>query len=181
VKGFDGSYGENRLATRPAVIIEIAFMDRPTPDNAALRDEKFKSLAAEAISQGITDYFASLADNIAPSIPVNVSARNAGGQVNVTWDAASDNVGVTGYRIFRDGAQVGVSGTLNFNDANVVGGTSYRYTVVAHDAAGNPSMPSSEVTITAEAGVEPRYPDYFRSVDPSFVSCAVNPDNKRCK
>jgi N-acetylmuramoyl-L-alanine amidase len=181
VKGFDGSYGENRLATRPAVIVEIAFMDRPTPDNAALRDEKFKSLAAEAISQGITDYFASLADNVAPSAPVNVSARNASGQVNVMWDAASDNVGVAGYRIFRDGAQVGVSTGLNFNDANIVGGTSYRYTVVAHDAAGNPSNPSAAVTITAEAGVEPRYPDYFRIIDPSFVSCAVNPDNKRCK
>jgi N-acetylmuramoyl-L-alanine amidase len=181
VKGFDGSYGENRLATRPAVIVEIAFMDRPTPDNAALRDEKFKSLAAEAISQGITDYFASLADNVAPSTPANVNARNVGGQINITWDAATDNVGVAGYRVFRDGAQVGVATSLSFNDANVVGGTSYRYTVVAHDAAGNPSDLSAAVTITAEAGAEPRYPDYFRIIDPSFVSCVVNPDNKRCK
>ena len=36
VQGFNGSYGENRLATRPAILIELAFMDRPTPDNAAL-------------------------------------------------------------------------------------------------------------------------------------------------
>ncbi|MCX6955631.1 MAG: N-acetylmuramoyl-L-alanine amidase, partial [Verrucomicrobia bacterium] len=49
VQGFNGSYGENRLATRPAVIMEIAFMDKPTPDNAALQDERFKLLVATAV------------------------------------------------------------------------------------------------------------------------------------
>ncbi len=47
----------NREATRPSVIIEIAFMDTEFPDNAALRNEGFKQLVAEAIKEGIAEYF----------------------------------------------------------------------------------------------------------------------------
>lgn len=53
--------GENRFATRPAILLEIAFMDTPTPDNAALRNEKFKKLVAVAIRQGIEEYYAGTA------------------------------------------------------------------------------------------------------------------------
>ena len=49
--------GENRFATRPAILLEIAFMDTPTPDNAALRNEKFKKLVATAIKEGIEEYY----------------------------------------------------------------------------------------------------------------------------
>ena len=57
VKGADGNYGENHWATRPSCLIEIAFMDKQTPDNAALQSETFKSLVATAIKDGIDDYF----------------------------------------------------------------------------------------------------------------------------
>ena len=58
VQGFNGSYGENRLATRPAILIEVAFMDRPTPDNAALQDAAFQRIVARAIREGVEEYFA---------------------------------------------------------------------------------------------------------------------------
>ena len=49
----DGCKGENRLASRPAVIVEIAYMDTPAPDNEALHDEVFKQLVARAIRDAI--------------------------------------------------------------------------------------------------------------------------------
>ncbi len=181
VKGFDGSYGENRLATRPAIIAEIAFMDRPSPDNAALRDEKFKTLVAEAISQGLADYFAALTDNMPPTVPTGVALRNANGDVLVSWDAASDNVGVTGYRIYRDGVQVGISTSLSFTDVALIAGRTHRYTVIAHDAAGNPSAASTGITITVDAGPTATPRENRNPIDAPPFSCSAIPNDKRCK
>jgi hypothetical protein len=56
VKGSNGNYGENRLANMPSVIIEIAFMDKKSPDNDALHDESFRQIVADAICQGIEEF-----------------------------------------------------------------------------------------------------------------------------
>jgi N-acetylmuramoyl-L-alanine amidase len=58
----NGCKGENRLATRPSIIIEIAYMDSATPDNDALHDDAFKRIVAEAIADGIREW-ASAADD----------------------------------------------------------------------------------------------------------------------
>jgi N-acetylmuramoyl-L-alanine amidase len=58
----NGCKGENRLATRPSIIVEIAYMDTPTPDNDALHDDAFKRIVAEAIADGIREW-ASAADD----------------------------------------------------------------------------------------------------------------------
>jgi N-acetylmuramoyl-L-alanine amidase len=58
----NGCKGENRLATRPSIIVELAYMDTATPDNDALHDEAFKRIVAEAIADGIRDW-ASAADD----------------------------------------------------------------------------------------------------------------------
>src|SRR5207244_8169243 len=57
VMSCNGCKGENRLATRPAALIEVAFMDTQSPDNDALHSEQFKQLVARAIKQGIEDYY----------------------------------------------------------------------------------------------------------------------------
>ncbi|HEY3266234.1 MAG TPA: PQQ-binding-like beta-propeller repeat protein [Armatimonadota bacterium] len=77
-QGFAGSYGENRIANCPAILIEVAFMDTPTPDNAALHSEKFKMLVAKAIYEGICDYL-----GVTPTWNSNVAAP--GGQ----WTASA--------------------------------------------------------------------------------------------
>ena len=50
--------GENHFASRPAVIVEIAFMDTQSPDNAALQSEAFKLFVAQAIRDGIQEFMA---------------------------------------------------------------------------------------------------------------------------
>jgi N-acetylmuramoyl-L-alanine amidase len=50
------AYGEINYAEMPAILIELAFMDRYDPDNLYLHDENFKILAAEAIVGGICDF-----------------------------------------------------------------------------------------------------------------------------
>jgi N-acetylmuramoyl-L-alanine amidase len=52
----NGCKGENRLASRPAVIVEIAYMDTAAPDNDALHDEAFKRIVAQAIREAVHEW-----------------------------------------------------------------------------------------------------------------------------
>ena len=52
----NGCKGETRLAGRPAILVEAAFMDMKTPDNAALHNETFKWIVARAIREGLQEW-----------------------------------------------------------------------------------------------------------------------------
>ena len=88
-------------------------------------------------------------DATPPSIPQNVNAVAMGPTlVNLTWSPSTDNVGVTGYRVMRNGAQVGAPAAPAFQDGGVAPATTYSYTVVAVDAMGNASPPSAPASVT---------------------------------
>ena len=70
-------------------------------------------------------------------------------QVTLAWDAATDNIGVTGYDIHRDGGVIATVGASTGHvDTTVAPGTAYQYAVVARDAAGNTSEPSNTLDVT---------------------------------
>jgi N-acetylmuramoyl-L-alanine amidase len=56
LRSCNGCKGENRLAARPGIILELAFMDMQSPDNNALHDETFKRIAAQAIRDGLEEW-----------------------------------------------------------------------------------------------------------------------------
>lgn len=74
--------------------------------------------------------------------------------VTLGWSASTDNVGVTGYRIYRDSALVATvpGGATSHTDTGLTPETSYTYTVRAVDAAGNQSEPSAAVRVTTRPG-----------------------------
>ena len=79
-------------------------------------------------------------DVAAPSVPSGLSTSGVGqSAVTLSWAASSDNVGVTGYRLFLGGGQVGTSLTTSYVFAGLACGTSYTLGVAALDAAGNVS------------------------------------------
>ena len=91
-------------------------------------------------------------DATPPSTPQNLSAVAAGPtQVNLSWSASSDNVGVTGYRVFRNGTQVGTPAAPAFQDLGLAPSTTYSYTVAAVDAAGNVSPQSNTASATTSS------------------------------
>jgi len=96
-------------------------------------------------------------DTTPPSVPTGLSAKAAGSaQVNLTWNAAADNVGVAGYDITRDGVQVGsTTGATSYGDTGLSPGTTYSYAVIAFDAAGNKSAASAGVSVTTPAVATP--------------------------
>ncbi|MYS20032.1 F5/8 type C domain-containing protein, partial [Streptomyces sp. DvalAA-14] len=84
-------------------------------------------------------------DTTAPSAPANLAyTQPASGQVKLTWSAATDNVGVTGYDIYANGVlRTSVAGTvLTYTDSQPDTAT-VTYTVKAKDAAGNQSAASN--------------------------------------
>ena len=56
LRSCDGCKGETRLASRPAVIVEIAYVDTPSPDNDALHDDAFKRIVAQAIREAVQEW-----------------------------------------------------------------------------------------------------------------------------
>ncbi|MEK3882074.1 alpha-amylase family glycosyl hydrolase [Paenibacillus sp. PL2-23] len=94
-----------------------------------------------------------IADSTAPTVPVNVNAQAVNASaVQVSWTAATDNVGVTGYEVFRNGTLVGTTASTSYTDSELAGSTTYTYTVKAYDAAGNRSAASAAASVTTPAG-----------------------------
>jgi len=83
-------------------------------------------------------------DNQVPTAPGNFrTTASTLTSISLAWNASTDNIGVTGYRIQRGGVTVATVTTLSYNDSGLAPGTSYNYTVAALDAAGNISTLSS--------------------------------------
>jgi phosphatidylinositol-3-phosphatase len=94
----------------------------------------------------------STGDGTAPSIPSGVAASPTGSaSASVSWLASTDNVGVTGYDVYRNGSKVGTATGTSFADTGLQPSTTYSYTVDAFDAAHNTSSQSAAATVTTGA------------------------------
>ena len=91
-------------------------------------------------------------DRVNPTTPANLRVANLTHvSLSLAWDAASDNAGVAGYRIYRDGLQVGATQTTAFADAGLAPQTAYTYTVRAYDYNDNVSPESLPLPVTTMA------------------------------
>ncbi len=118
---------------------------------AEVTKDFFKTARGSSPDIGAHEYDGS-SDTQTPSVPANLTATAiSSSQINLTWTASTDNVGVTGYRIYRGGTQIGTSAVNNYSNTGLSPSTSYSYTVAAYDAAGNVSGQSSSASATTLA------------------------------
>jgi chitodextrinase len=84
-------------------------------------------------------------DTTPPTAPTNLSVTpGSSSALNLAWSASTDDTGVTGYKIYRDGVELrAVTGT-NASDSGLTVNVSYCYQVAATDAAGNESIKSAQ-------------------------------------
>ncbi len=123
-----------------------------------------QSSAASATTQAAPD-------TAAPSVPGGVSATVVSQtQINLAWTAATDNVGVTGYRVYQSGTQIGTSTTPSYNVTGLTAGTGYSFTVAAYDAAGNVSSQSGAASVTTQAASDTAAPTVPGSLTATAVS-----------
>lgn len=89
-------------------------------------------------------------DTTAPSVPTALTATMVSGtQVNLSWTASTDNVGVSGYKVYRKGALIANLGNVtNYSDTGQSNPSANSYTVAACDAANNCSVQSAAASVT---------------------------------
>ncbi|MGB7624468.1 MAG: fibronectin type III domain-containing protein, partial [Terriglobia bacterium] len=110
-------------------------------------------------------------DTTSPSVPTNLAATAASStQINLSWTASTDNVAVTGYKIYRNGTQVGTSAVASYQDTGLTGSTTYNYTVSAYDAANNNSAQSSTASATTQAAADTTPPSVPANLTASATS-----------
>lgn len=92
------------------------------------------------------------ADTTAPSAPTSLHTTLVSNTAaSLAWTASTDNVGVVGYHIYRNGSLVGDSNSTSYADSGLNAATTYSYTVKAYDAGANVSAASSALSVTTTA------------------------------
>jgi chitodextrinase len=98
-------------------------------------------------------------DSTPPSVPAGLTAQTvSSSQINLSWTASTDNVGVTGYKVFRNGSQITTVATTSYQDTGLLSATPYSFNVAAIDAAGNQSTQTTPVSATTQSGAPPPPP-----------------------
>ena len=83
-------------------------------------------------------------DTQAPTTPTGVSASNiTQTTLDLSWNAATDNVGVTQYEVIQNGVVLGTTATTNYAVSGLSASTTYTFEVIAYDAANNTSNSAS--------------------------------------
>ena len=137
--------------------------------------------AAHSSALSPAKVIATAADTSVPTAPLVVTANPvSAGQVTIGWVASTDNVAVTGYKIYRGGTPLKTvaAAARSYVDTTVVGNTDYRYTVSAFDAAANESQqtvanPSPVHTPTALDTQAPSSPANLRTVSSTIDSIVL--------
>ena len=88
-----------------------------------------------------------------PTVPASLAASSTAinattSSVKLTWSASTDNVGVTGYDVYRGLVKIGSTPVASFTDPSATSGVAASYTVIAFDAAGNRSAASAALSVT---------------------------------
>ncbi|MBN1570014.1 MAG: fibronectin type III domain-containing protein [Acidobacteria bacterium] len=88
-------------------------------------------------------------DTQPPAAPTGLAATVvSSSQIDLEWNASTDDIGVEGYRIYRNGVQIAATVSLFYQSVGLVPSTGYTYHVSAYDAAGNISLQSDSVSAT---------------------------------
>jgi len=167
--------GGHGLQTIPNTDSRVAFSDDMNPTTfGALKlilnptGANFSYIGNDGatLDSGVIPCAKTGADTQAPTAPTGLSVTPPAGatQVNLAWQASSDNTGIQGYTVYRNQVFLAkvLGSTLSYTDDTVLPQTTYAYTIDAFDPAGNnspiagpasvttPAMPAS-MTFTADA------------------------------
>jgi hypothetical protein len=134
----------------------------PRPENRDVIRRRFTRFRYRIPALAIAALFAAAlwanpaaaADKQRPSIPRSLTRTAATEEtMSLSWRASTDNVGVKGYRVFRNGTLVATLGnSLSYVMNGLHCNTSYIVAVSAYDAAGNRSLPAAIFAKTAACG-----------------------------
>src|SRR5437667_106263 len=110
-------------------------------------------------------------DTVAPSTPAGLTASAASAsRINLSWLAATDNVGVIRYGVYRNGVQIDIVAGTSYANTGLAAATTYSYTVLAYDTSWNASAQSSAVSATTKAPADTQAPSIPANLAATVVS-----------
>lgn len=119
-------------------------------------------ITIETISVDASGALIRVTESVPPSAPGSLAGVPFGARaVDLSWTAATDNVAVAGYRLQRDGTDIGTlaPSVHTYHDAGLTSETGYHYAVVAFDGSGNDGpVATVDVTTPADDTVAPTAP-----------------------
>ncbi len=171
---FDGGALINTTETGTLVVPSVAAII--TRMRVSMKYNAAQTSACETFSYGeVEDYTVVITagggDVTAPSAPTNLAASSISQtSLSLSWTAATDNVGVTGYDVYRNSTLIGsVTGTST-QVTGLTAATSYSFSVKAKDAAGNVSAASSTINATTLSAADVTAPSAPASLTASATT-----------
>ncbi len=152
VAGYDIYQGSNQVGITSSTTYTVTGLSPSTGYTFSVYAYDSQSNSSPQSNSVNATTQAPIVDTTPPSVPTNLSANAiSSSQINLSWTASTDNVGVTGYDIYRGGVQIGTSATNGYSDSGLAASTQYTYTVSAYDASGNNSAQSTSASATTQA------------------------------
>ena len=91
-------------------------------------------------------------DTEPPTAPTNLTAALVGtSQIDLAWTASTDNIGVLGYKIYRNGSLLTTNATTSYSNTGLSSGDTFTYQVSAYDSHDNESAKSNSASATTPA------------------------------
>ncbi|MEA2538508.1 MAG: hypothetical protein QOF11_2742 [Chloroflexota bacterium] len=146
------------------------YADAPLAVGQVLTDP-VSGLRITTLSAGSGTATVSVVDPVAPGPPSSLQATTPNATtVNLSWAAATDNVGVDHYQVSRDGAPIGSPTGTSFNDTGRAPHTTYAYTVSAVDGSGNEGQAVHAAATTPPAGTDVTAPSAPKSLKAKLMA-----------
>jgi len=152
VTGYDVYNGAALIASSTATTYQVTGLTAATLYTFSI---KAKDAAGNVSTESNTVNATTLTppDTTAPSAPTNLADSNTTQtSFDLSWTAATDNVGVTGYDIYNGASVIATVATTSYQVTGLTATTAYTFSVKAKDASGNVSTESNTVSITTAGG-----------------------------
>ncbi|MBA3405389.1 MAG: Ig-like domain-containing protein, partial [Gemmatimonadaceae bacterium] len=148
--GYDAT--TRKVTITPTSLLAYSSNFRVSFNGAAIKDAAGNLLSVPTWSFTVQDD-PNPPDENAPSAVTNFVATVASSyRVDLTWDVATDNIGVTGYQVYMDGGLLGKNSANGYSVTTLSPGTTYVFSILAYDAAGNLSTPVDMSATTPTEG-----------------------------
>jgi chitinase len=153
VTGYDVYRGSTKVGTVPGTSYTDTGLTASTTYSYTVKAHDAAGNVSAASNAVSVTTSASGGDTTAPSAPANLHVTaTSSSSISLAWNASTDNVGVTGYDVYRGSTKVGTVTGTSYTDTGLSASTTYSYTVKAHDAAGNVSAASNSISQATQAG-----------------------------
>lgn len=143
----------------------LTYSATPLPQGATFSNQTFRwtpsgiQVGVAQVNFSVSDGKATDSENVsitvtdaaAPTVPANlITTVISSTQINLSWSASTDNVGVTSYKIYRNGTFITNAVSASYSNTNLSPATTYTYKVSSYDLAGNESAQSTEAQATTQ-------------------------------